>query len=478
VNNNSFDEVRTKASVRPASARKVAAAVEAFFVRNRTWLSWVHAAMFLVFLGIILVPVFLPDPPGNATPLTHYTTFTNYLLWGLWFPLVFMSVIFTGRSWCGLLCPMGAAAEKANAYGPKFKIPSWLSWEGTPVVSFLIVTILGQTVGVRDHPEAAAEVFGGTMLAAIIIGWLFGSKKRARCRHACPIGLLLGVFSRLGAVEFAPWTRKSTTEGYTDRGICPTLIDISRKTESRHCIECFRCVNPTAKGGVHLEFRKPGKEIERIRDHHANPVEVWFLFLGTGIALGGFLWLVLPIFQKMRQSLGVWSIHNGLTWIGQPGPAWLMSVHPERNEIFLWLDFVMITGFMTGCMVLLAVVLAAFTSCSSALAGRAGGDGTFGSRFTELGYQYTPVAMVSLIIGLGGKLFEPIAYTPLGIDGVHGAKGLLFVIGLLWSIRLGERILARQGVAASRRWLPLLPGLIGTLAVGLGWWPAIFGLMK
>ncbi|WP_245651327.1 carbohydrate porin, partial [Paramagnetospirillum marisnigri] len=199
--------------------------------------------MFLVFLGIILVPVFLPDPPGNATPLTHYTTFTNYLLWGLWFPLVFMSVIFTGRSWCGLLCPMGAAAEKANAYGPKFKIPSWLSWEGTPVVSFLIVTILGQTVGVRDHPEAAAEVFGGTMLAAIIIGWLFGSKKRARCRHACPIGLLLGVFSRLGAVEFAPWTRKSTTEGYTDRGICPTLIDISRKTESRHCIECFRCVN-------------------------------------------------------------------------------------------------------------------------------------------------------------------------------------------------------------------------------------------
>jgi hypothetical protein len=373
---------------------------------------------------------------------------------------------------------MGAAAEQANLHGPQFKFPKWLTWEGAPVVSFLIITILGQTLGVRDHPEGAAEVFGGTMLAAIAIGWLYGSKKRAWCRHACPIGLLLGVFSRLGAVEFAPWTRKSNVEGYAERGICPTMIDISRKTESRHCIECFRCVNPSAKGGIHLEFRKPGVEIEQIRDHNANPVEVWFLFMGTGIALGGFLWLVLPIFQDWRQDFGEWALGHGQIWLGEPGPAWLMSVHPERNEVFLWLDFFMITGFMLGCLALFAAVLGALTSVSSFLAGKAGGDGTFKSRFSELGYQYAPVAMVSLIIGLGGKLFEPLAHLPLSVDGAHLAKGTLFVLGFLWSIRLGERILARQGVVPSRRWLPLLPGLIGSLVVGLGWWPAIFGLMK
>jgi hypothetical protein len=67
-------------------------AVETFFVRYRDKLVWVHAAMFLVFLAVIGVPLFLPEPPETATPLTHYTTFANYLLWGVWFPLVFVSV--------------------------------------------------------------------------------------------------------------------------------------------------------------------------------------------------------------------------------------------------------------------------------------------------------------------------------------------------------------------------------------------------
>ncbi len=456
--------------------RRVAAAVETFFVGQRDRLRIVHLAMFLVFLGVIFVPLLLPDPPGNATPLTHFTTFASYALWGLWFPLVFLSVIFTGRSWCGIFCPMGAASEWANGVGPQRSLPRWLRWEGTPVVSFLVVTILGQTLGVRDHAEGAAELFGGTMLAAIVVGYLYGKRKRAWCRHMCPIGLLLGVFSRLGAVEFAPRSRQPGGEGYTEKGACPTMIHLGRKTESRHCIECFRCVNPAAPAGVHMELRRPGSEIEAIRDHHANRAEVWFLFLGTGIALGGFLWLVLPQFQDLRQAFGEWVIGHGWMWLTEPGPAWLMSVHPERNEVFLWLDFLMIGGFMLGAMALLAGLLAILTAVSAALAGRAGADGTAGTRFTELGYQYAPVAMVSLLVGLGGKLFEPLAASPLGIGGVQATKGALFFLGLVWSVWLGERILARQGVRPVRRWLPLLPGLVGSLVVGLGWWPAIFGL--
>ncbi|WP_236725700.1 4Fe-4S binding protein [Solemya pervernicosa gill symbiont] len=166
--------------------------IEAFFYRHRERLVWLHGAMFLFFLAVILIPVWLPDAPENATPLSHFTTFANYAMWGLWFPLVFLSVIVTGRSWCGLLCPMGAASEWANKRDLQRAIPTWLRWEGTPIVSFLFITILGQTVGVRDHPEAIAEVFGGTMLLAIVIGYLYGRKKRAWCRHACPIGLLLG----------------------------------------------------------------------------------------------------------------------------------------------------------------------------------------------------------------------------------------------------------------------------------------------
>jgi hypothetical protein len=433
--------------------------LEIFLFRNRHRLVYLHLAMAVLFVGVILVPVFLPDPPGNATIFTHWSTFANFALWGLWFPLVFLSVIATGRSWCGLLCPMGAAAEWANAKGPQWAIPGWLRWEGTPIVSFLIVTILGQTVGVRDHPEAALEVFGGTLLVAVVTGFLYGRRKRAWCRHACPIGLLLGVFSRLGAVQFRPKMPRPGGDTWTEKGVCPTMIDLPRKQESRHCIECLRCINPEAKGALEIALRRPGIEIERIAERNANLAEVWFLFLGTGVALGGFLWLVLPQYQDWRQSLAVWSIEADITWLTRSGPAWLMSVHPERREVFLWLDFLMITGFMAAVMAGLAALLGLLTKASSWLSG---------VRFVELGYLYAPVAMVSLVVGLGGMLFRPLG------DMAGAAKGALFLAGIAWSLWLGWRIAA--ACPPFRRAWALAPAALGVVAIALGWWPAIFGV--
>lgn len=459
----------------PKSAKPIRDAIEGFFVRHRHRLVWVHAAAFVAFVVIIALPLFLPEVPETATPLTHFTTFANYVMWGLWFPLVFLSVIFTGRSWCGLFCPMGAASEWLNKIGPQRPIPAWLRWEGTPAVSFVLTTILGQTVGVRDHPEAAAEIFGGTMLAAILIGFFYGRKKRAWCRHLCPIGRLLGLYSRLGAIEFAPQVRRPGRDAYSLKGACPTMIDLVGKNESRHCIECFRCVNPTAKGSIRMEFRRPGVEIENIRDNRANPAEAWFLFLDTGVALGAFLWLVLPEYQTMRQTLGTWVLDRGWYWLLETGPSWLVSVHPQRSEVFLWLDFFTISGFMVAWMIALTTLLAATTSAAAHLSGRVGGDGSFGRRFSELGYQYAPVAMVSLVIGLGAMLFDPIKSTPLGSVGVQIIKGGLYLSGVAWSVWLSQNILARQGVPASKRWLPILPGIVGSIVIGACWWPAIFG---
>jgi len=93
-----------------------------------------------------------------------------------------------------------------------------------------------------------------------------------------------------------------------------------------------------------------------------------------------------------------------------------------------------------------------------------------------LGYQYTPVAMVSLVIGLGATLFESLRAVGLDTSDIAWVKTGLFVTGLAWSIWLGNRILALQGVPANHRWLPLVPGLAGSLFVGAAWWPGIFGV--
>lgn len=454
----------------PRRAQGRAARVERAGVLLRPWLPWIHALMFVSFLALLLGPVALPED-HLASQLGGLG---NWLIWGIWFPLVFVSVLFSGRSWCGVLCPMGAASEWVNRVGLKRSVPSWLRWEGTPVVSFVLITILGQTVGVRDYPEALLEVFGGTLVAALAIGFLYGRNKRAWCRHACPIGLLLGVFSRLGIVQFTPKHKKPGGDAYTTKGMCPTMIDIPRKEESRHCIECFRCVHPDRKGGLMVRLRHPGEEIEAIREHHPNATEVAFLFLGTGVSLGGFLWLVLPSYQAWRQAVGEWAIDHGAYWIGQPGPWWLMSVHPAQREVFNWLDFSMIVGYMSGWMLAVAAVLSVTTVLATAAAGRLGASGGFRQRFVELGYQYAPVAMVSLILGLASELFAGLSRLEPGLAAV--VKVSLLAGSLLWSLYLGNRILARQGLDGARRWPALVPGAAGTLAVAAAWWPVIFGV--
>ncbi|MBF0391374.1 MAG: 4Fe-4S binding protein, partial [Alphaproteobacteria bacterium] len=49
-------------------------------------------------------------------------------------------------------------------------------------------------------------------------------------------------------------------------------------------------------------------------------------------------------------------------------------------------------------------------------------------------------------------------------------------LGILWSLRLGWRILANQGLPALRRGLALTPGLAGQMLLAAGWWPALFGI--
>lgn len=448
--------------------------IEQFIYYHKNKLVFLHIAMFFLFLILILLPLWLPLPTEKATTFKNFTLFSQFLLWGIWFPLVFVSVIFSGRSWCGLLCPMGAASEWINKIGFQFKIPGWLKWEGTPILSFLFVTILGQTIDVRNQADAIAELFGGTFLFALFIGFLYGKNKRAWCRHVCPIGLLLGVFSRLGAIQFAPKHPRLGQDHYTEKGVCPTMIAISYKKESRHCIQCFRCVKPTSPGGLFVQLRKIGYEIINIRQHNANIYEVWFIFLGMGIALGGFLWLILPQYQFIREWIGTFFINQGWYWIGETGPRFLMSVHPLQRQSYNWLDFITIVGFMLSVMLMVTFFLSICTAISVYIAK---GSKHFKKHFTELAYQFAPVAMISIIIGLGDKLFSECTLWGIHPIFLSVIKGLLLLLSIVWSIFLGNELLKKQNIFSSfRRRVALIPGIFGSFLIGLSWWPAIFGL--
>lgn len=453
---------------------RISRVLESFFLQNRKIINCLHIGMAVVFSSFLIVPVLLDVPGENDGAFDHFTTFSLYMVWTIWFPLVFISVVFTGRSWCGLLCPMGAASEWANKLGPKLAIPKWVQWPGTPVVSFLVVTIWAQTLGARDHAPAMAIIFGTTLFAALALGFLYGRNKRAWCRHMCPIGLALGVYSRLGAIDFIPKRPKPGNKTWTEKTLCPTMIDLPRKVETRHCIECFQCVRPEARGGLLLKFRKPGTEIENISRHNPNLSEIMFLFLGTGAALGGFLWLVMDYYQELRQMFGSFIIDQGWYWVAEPGPIWLMAVYPEEREVFRWLDFFLISGFMLFWIAAVAVCLSAFTACAAYLVGRSENDNSFGRRFVLLGYQFIPVAMISMILGLGGSLFTSLGSIGISSQAISSLKFSLFLLGAVWSLYLAHKIIGNMRVVATARIVAMVPGFLGTLAISTAWYPAIF----
>src|SRR3989304_1493333 len=366
--------------------------VEDFFVKNRERFIYLHMGMLIIFAALIFIPPFLPLPAEDATLLNNFTLLAKFLIWGLWFPLMLLSVVFFGRLWCGLLCPQGALSEYAGRRGFNKPIPRWMRWGGMSIMSFIFVTILGQLVGVRDYPLAAMEILGGTMIVAIIIGFLYTSGRRPWCRYLCPIGPLLGIFSRLGALSF-------DRNGGSGKGcVCPTFINTATKVASSNCIECFRCVSPDVNTSLHLKMRRPGLEIEEIQGREPGLWEVLFLFLATGLALGAFHWQVNPVYIQYKQAVGGFLLNSGLGgFIGKRGPGGVMVNSPQAGGGFIWLDFISITTFMLISMAGIAIILFLLTMLSASVVREK--ERVMGI-VAKVGYLYAPVALISLIIGL------------------------------------------------------------------------------
>jgi hypothetical protein len=351
---------------------------------------------------------------------------------------LFLSVIFFGRLWCGVFCPQGALSEYAGRKGLNFAPPAWLFKGWLPLSSFVVVTVIGQTLGVRDYAAAALEVFLATTVLAVAVGFLFASERRLWCRSLCPVGPLLGVLARLGMAGFEK-------ENGVHPCQCPTFINTQSKSSSSNCIECFRCAGP---GGLRLTFRRPGKEIEEIGKRGGDIWEAVFLFCVTGLTLGAFYWLASPVYIQYKQTLGGLALNAGLAdVIGKSGPWWTMVNYPEAGEVFNLLDVVSISTFMLLFMASTAAALFSLTALSSILTGK-GLDGV-----KEVGYVYAPVALVSLILGLGAALFD----VALG----ETLKKTLFIAAVLWSVWLSYRVVKRGLAIAPVLFGIFLSGFLG-----------------
>lgn len=411
-------------------------------VRSLQWTVVVAYAL------LVIVPALLPLPPDDARAFDNFTIFAQWAFWGVWWPLVILSMFVAGRTWCGVFCPEGTLTEAASRVGLGRATPRWLRWGGWPFVAFALTTIFGQLVSVYQYPQAALLVLGGSTVAAIGVGFVFGREKRVWCRHLCPVNGVFAVLSRVAPVHFGvDRARWSANAGHISVHPvnCAPMVRIRRMTGPTECHMCGRCSGHL--DAVYLAPRASNREVTALRAVDASHWDALLIVVGMiGIALGAFQWSVSPWFVQMKLASASWILDHGPAWLlASNAPWWLLTNYPEANDVFTWLDGALVVAYICA----VAVVLSTFTFAMLALAAGALRDRSI-AQVWRLSYALIPLAGLGVFTGLSSLSVTLARAEGLSVASVPAARALVLGAGAAWSLWLAWRMFAAAPSLARR----------------------------
>jgi polyferredoxin len=217
-----------------------------------------------------------------------------------WALVVFASALLFGRAFCAWVCPFGAthhalgwlfrprsAGERRarNDYRPAHALKYVL------LAAFLAAALTGSAwFGLLDPMsmyhrslatslfplvEAGARVFmphgaaliypgdvalyqGGWAIGAIVLGLFLANTVFPRffCRVLCPLGALLGIFSRFALFRVARDEAKCTSCAKC-REHCEGACDPDRKLRLAECVVCLNCIDDCPHGALGFRWLPP-----------------------------------------------------------------------------------------------------------------------------------------------------------------------------------------------------------------------------
>jgi ferredoxin len=224
-----------------------------------------------------------------ATALTTHTVYKG-LLWSL---VILIPTLFLGRFFCGWICPYGTIHHFAGwALGRSE--PEWLTEANGyrhrqrikygVLIALLVAALFGSLqIGLVDPiclayrsltgavlptaDMASGDVLGSARFyrGALLIGAiLFGlvamnlAVPRFFCRVLCPLGALLGVFSRFAWWRIARDPAKCRSCHRCDVH-CEGACDPGGVIRPSECVVCFNCIEDCPEGALQFSFM-PGSK--------------------------------------------------------------------------------------------------------------------------------------------------------------------------------------------------------------------------
>lgn len=415
----------------------------------------------IFYVALLILPAALPLPGSTASVFDNLTIAAQFAFWGIWWPFVLISIPLFGRAWCGLFCPEGALTEWASRHGRGGAIPRWMRWGGWPFVAFSLTTIYGQLVSVYQYPWAAAAVLGGSTVAAVIVGWLYGRNKRVWCKYLCPVS---GVFNLLA--KLAPWNFRVDAEAWrapvrrTGSINCAPLLPLRTMQGAAECHMCGRCSD--YRGAITLSPRSPETEIVDV-DNGSGWQTALIVFGLMGLAVGAFLWSASPWFVTVKQAAATWLVDRDIYWpLAQNAPWFILTHYPDVNDSFSWLDGAIILAFIGGAAAIVGgAIFAGLWLADRVLPKAAARPGAHEAAsqarnsaldgIHKLAQGLIPAAGVGVFLGLSATTLTLLQHEGVGTGWANALRFTLLAAALVWSLRFEWRITGLRTRHPARR---------------------------
>jgi len=436
--------------------------------RHRSAIIGVQWVVVLFYLILLIVPAFMPLPPEDAHLYDNLRLFAQFLFWGIWWPFVMVSTMLMGRVWCGVFCPEGAMTEWASKHGLGRTIPRWMRWSGWPFVAFVCTTVYGQLVSVYEYPEAALLILGGSSVAALAVGFVYGKNKRVWCRYLCPANGVFALLAKIAPVHFrvneVAWKANTAPQPKVN---CAPLIDIRHMKSASACHACGRCSDQ--RGAVQLAMRSPTKEILSSSNKDVKAEEALTLTLGViGIATAAFLWSSSKWFVAMKTWAATWLIeHDSMLLLQDNAPWWLLTHYPAAHDVFTWLDGICILLYILGGGIGLGAAVLGLISLSARVAGNAD------LSWKRLALALVPIGGMGVFLGLSMLTLSHLKAERIALDWVPHVRIVLLVTGTGLSAWLGWKLIMPK--FSTRHLAAFAVYLLPLVIIDLIWTITFFG---
>ncbi len=198
------------------------------------------------------------------------------LVWQLWWTLLPFFTLLAARGWCAV-CPFAALGDLAQRRrsSPLPPPPGWLRrWgQGIAAAALALLGFLFLLLSLESSGVTTAAFLALFALGAAITGLLW--RGRVWCRYLCPVGLLLGLYSRLSWLRLESVGlsgRLATREGARR---CPLFTSPLSAQRVQDCVLCTSCLR--VPGGEAVEPRATVPDLRAQKLSSASAVAVSIL---------------------------------------------------------------------------------------------------------------------------------------------------------------------------------------------------------